>query len=390
MSQDRYTEVTHQSWFSRIGGALKGILFGLLLFVLAFPLLFWNEGRAVKRAKSLTEGSKVVLSVPADSVDPANEGQLIHVSGTATTDAVLTDPVFEVSENALKLKRTVEMYQWKESKETETRTKVGGGEETVTTYSYSKTWSQSHINSENFTKPAGHQNPGSMPYDSTVLTAEEITLGAFTLSPSLAGKISQYEPLPVEADQPLPQPVRDSGQVHNGGYYLGKDPADPQVGDVRIQFQVTRPTPVSVIARQVGSTFEPYRAKAGGEVELLQTGIHSADSMFEQAQQANRVVTWLVRLGGFLLMMFGLNLMTRVFSVLADVIPFFGRIVGAGTRLIAFLLAAVFSLITIAVAWVFYRPLLGILLLTAAGGLIAAVVIKLRSSKVEKASAPLD
>jgi hypothetical protein len=31
MSNDSFTEVTSQSWFSRLGNALKGIIFGLIL-----------------------------------------------------------------------------------------------------------------------------------------------------------------------------------------------------------------------------------------------------------------------------------------------------------------------------------------------------------------------
>ena len=48
---DQFTEVEHVSWFGRIGGAFKGILVGLIMFVAAFPLLFWNEGRSVKNTK---------------------------------------------------------------------------------------------------------------------------------------------------------------------------------------------------------------------------------------------------------------------------------------------------------------------------------------------------
>lgn len=381
MSEDRFTEVTRKSWFSRLGGAIKGIVIGLILFLIAFPLLFWNEGRAVKRAKSLTEGSNIVVSVPANSINPENKGELIHVTGKADTEATLTDPVFGVSANALKLKRTVEMYQWKESTETKTETKVGGGEEKVTTYSYNKTWSDRHIDSEDFSKPAGHQNPRSIPYETTTQIADEITLGAFTLSPSLASKISNFEPLPIEPDGPLPDPIQDKGKVHNAGFYIGEDPANPQIGDVRIQFEVSRPTAVSVIAKQAGSTLKPYETKAGGKVEILQMGTHSADNMFEQAQQSNRVVTWLLRLGGFLLMMIGLSMAFRVFSVIADVVPIFGRIVGAGTWLISFLLAAVLSLATMAIAWIYYRPLLGLLLITVAVVLMITIIIRLKSAK---------
>ena len=101
-------------------------MLGLILFVVAFPLLFWNEGRAVTTYKTLKEGGSIVTSVASGSVDPANAGRLIHVSELADTEATLTDPVFEVSAKALKLRRTAEMYQWKESSSSETTKKLGG------------------------------------------------------------------------------------------------------------------------------------------------------------------------------------------------------------------------------------------------------------------------
>src|SRR5262245_27299457 len=134
MSQNSFTEVTHESWFSRIGGAVKGVVFGGTLFVLSFPFLFWNEGRAVKTYKSLKEGAAAVVSVSADSVNPAQSGKLIHVASKATTDETLKDPVFGVSAPAIRLKRVAEIFQWKEESEKKTDTKLGGGTETTTTY----------------------------------------------------------------------------------------------------------------------------------------------------------------------------------------------------------------------------------------------------------------
>ena len=49
------SETSSQGWLSRLGGAIKGIFVGLIMVIAAFPLLFWNEGRAVKPAKSLDE-----------------------------------------------------------------------------------------------------------------------------------------------------------------------------------------------------------------------------------------------------------------------------------------------------------------------------------------------
>ena len=101
---DSFTEVSSQGWFSRIGGALVGIPIGMLMFLASFVVLFWNEGRAVRTAKSLAEGEKGVVSVVTDKVDPAHENALVHVSGMADTDETIKDPRFPVSAKALRLR----------------------------------------------------------------------------------------------------------------------------------------------------------------------------------------------------------------------------------------------------------------------------------------------
>ena len=381
MSEDSFTEVTNESWFGRIGGAFKGIVIGLILLVIAFPVLFVNEGRAVKRYKTLKEGGGAVVAVSADSVTTENEGNLIHLTGKADTDAMLSDPVFGMSANALKLKRVVEMYQWKETSKSTSKKKIGGGKTTTKTYSYSQVWSGNVIKSANFKKPTGHGNPGSMSYKSTQQVAKDVTLGAFTLSSSLIGMINNFESLPVETDFTLPESLKNKANVHDSGVYIGVDPASPQVGDTRIKFQVANPAEVSVIAKQINNTFEPYSTKAGGKVELLQVGAHSADAMIQKAQENNKMLTWVLRLVGFILMLVGINMIFKPLSILADILPILGTIVEAGTGIIAFLLATILSLITIAIGWIVYRPLLGIILLVVAVGLTMAIKGKLKTPK---------
>lgn len=76
------TETTTESWGSRLGGAFKGILVGLGLFLVAFPVLFTNEGRTVKTRKALEEGEGACLSVESNkTVDPELEGALVHMTG---------------------------------------------------------------------------------------------------------------------------------------------------------------------------------------------------------------------------------------------------------------------------------------------------------------------
>lgn len=66
---DRVSVTTSQSWLSRLAGSIKSVVFGMVLFVVGFPLLFWHEGRAAKMARSLTEGAGIVVSVSSGAVD---------------------------------------------------------------------------------------------------------------------------------------------------------------------------------------------------------------------------------------------------------------------------------------------------------------------------------
>lgn len=390
MSDDSYTEVTSQGWLSRIGGAIKGLFIGLLLFVVAFPVLFWNEGRAVERYKTLEEGGGAVISVSSATVDSANEGKMIHLNGMAVTDDTLLDELFGVSATAIKLKRSVEMYQWTETSNSETKKKLGGGTETVTTYTYSKAWSEQPVISSSFKKPEEHQNPNRMLYSSKQLTAKNVTVGAFRLSPVLIGKLNSYQSLPVSSDENLASELKDKTQLINSTFYIGEDSSAPEIGDYRVSFQSLSPTDVSIIANQISNSFEPYRAKAGGTIELLQEGIFSADAMFQKAQTDNKIMTWILRVVGFVLMFIGLSMFFKPLSVIADVLPILGNIVGIGTGIAAFFITFMLSLITIAIAWVFYRPLLGILLIGVAVGIffLFRMLAKSRSQKNVSAQQP--
>ena len=97
-------------------------------------------------------------------------------------------------------------------------------------------------------------------------------------------------------------------------------------------------------------------------------------------------MTWLFRLAGFLAMYIGLGMVLKPLSVLADVLPILGDIVGIGTSIVSGLIAFVCSLVTIAIAWVLYRPVLGIALLVLAALGVALLVVA-RKAKVAAAPA---
>ena len=384
MGEDNYSEVTSRSWFSRIGGAFKGIVIGFVLMAMAGGLLFWNEGRAVERYKTLKEGGGMVQTVSFDTVDPANEGRLVHVPGRVDTESTLFDHELGVQVQAISLIRDVEMYQWQESSRSETKKQFGGGEETVTTFSYAKEWSKRVANSANFKKPAGHTNPTQMTYDSKTFIADDVHLGAFRLPISLVEKIDNASPLTLGAEVKSPEGTQLKIFRNNDGFYIGVDPNVAHIGDLRVHYRVILPADVTLVARQTGASFEPYKTSTGGSIELLQMGIHTAETMFQQAQQTNTVMTWILRAVGALLMALGVNMILAPLVVLASIVPAIGSFTGAGTKLISMLVSGVFSLITISIAWFFYRPLFGGTLIMIALGIVILLCIKFKKNKPEK------
>jgi len=380
VAADRFTEVTSESWFSRLGGAIKGVLIGLILVVVSFPVLFINEGRAVKTAKSLEEGAAAVVSVSVDAVEGANESKLVHVSGEAKTSGELKDDVFGVSVVGLRLIRDVEMYQWEEDKQSKTKKKLGGGTETTTEYTYEKKWSDRLISSSDFRITEGHSNPTSVPYDQNELVADDVTLGAFDLPKKLVAEVPVSETVNITADQ-LDSSIASELKVSGGKVYRAANPASPAVGDVRVTFRYAKPGPVSVVAAQQGKTFSSYQTKAGRQLFMLEPGIKTAEAMFEARQAANRTLTWILRGVGALVMFIGFAMILSPLSVFADVIPFIGSLVGMGTAIVSGLLAFSLSLITISIAWVFYRPLIGVPLLAVG---IAGMVVLIMSERAAR------
>jgi high-affinity Fe2+/Pb2+ permease len=87
------------------------------------------------------------------------------------------------------------------------------------------------------------------------------------------------------------------------------------------------------------------------------------------------------------MMFFGLLMVASPLSVVLDVLPILGDIASVGTGLIAFVLALVLTLVTIGIAWLAARPVMGVAMLVAAGVVITLGVMagKKRKAKAKAA-----
>jgi hypothetical protein len=80
------------------------------------------------------------------------------------------------------------------------------------------------------------------------------------------------------------------------------------------------------------------------------------------------MLTWILRFVGLLVMTFGLLMVLSPIQKAANFVPFLGDVVGFVLFLACGLISLALSLITIGIAWLAYRPLLG-------GGLLAAALV---------------
>ncbi len=376
---DSFTVVSERGLGSRLGRSIRGVLIGLALFGLAFPLLFWNEGRAVKRHRDLQEGAGAVATVSANEVDPAHEGTLVHMTGTAETEAVLRDAAFGVAVNAIHLRRRSEMYQWVEHEESRTEKQLGGSEKTITTYTYTREWSEDVHDSGSFHEPAGHENPV-FSHPSQAWTADEVRLGAFELHPAMVDSIDGFETVgpPAPAGETGWRLAGDTLYLPAAGSAAG---GEPQVGDQRIRFEAAPATEVSIVALQRGDGFGAWTGSEGSSVLDLSMGVLSAEQMFAALESQNRALTWILRGVGFAMMVIGLSMLFAPLAVAADVVPFIGDLLRFGTLLFATTVSLALSLITIAVGWVAYRPLVGVPLLVMAIAALAGLLWAGRSRR---------
>ncbi len=375
---DRYVEVSRQGWLSRIGNSFMGALLGAVLVLASFWLLWWNEGRAVERADSIAAGASAVALVSAASVDADNEGKLVHFTGELAASGPANDDTFGVSTDGVRLRREVEVYQWKEHVETKTKKNLGGSETKTKTYTYTEEWTDRYIDSGRFEHPKGHHNPAP-DFETKTFDAPDIKVGAFSMPRELVVQYDEFSnTLPASEAQ---APASHRATVDENILYLGEDPSRPVVGDMRVTFTYAKATTVSVLGQQQGDSLGTWRGD-GHELEpRLEVGTLSAEAMFDQLQAENERNTWLLRGLGFLLMFIGFAMILRPLSVVADFIPLIGSIVGFGGAVASFLVAAVLSLGTIAVAWVRFRPLVGVPLLLGTGFLAFVLLRRGRKKK---------
>src|SRR5207253_1325323 len=146
-----FVTIRRTSWLGNIMNSFVGVLLGIILFLVAFPVLWFNEGRT-----NMATVAKASVLVDGASVNEQTEGKQVAVAGTLASDERLGDTPYLAAGAYVQLNRKVEMYAWVEHKSTETHKDVGGSSTTTTTYTYDKQWTSSPDDAQSFEHPQGH------------------------------------------------------------------------------------------------------------------------------------------------------------------------------------------------------------------------------------------
>ena len=381
---DSVSVTSHHSYGSRVGNSFRNIWWWILLVVISIGLLVWNENNYVKEKASLNEWASIIQEASITQIDPSLEWTAVHLYGkTASNADSLQDNAFWIVTDDLKLKRTVEMYQWYEESSEHCTDNLWWSEDCTTTYNYHKKWSDERINSNSFYESNGHSNPSNWAYDSTEQTKSPITLWVYTLSTAFTSQLRNYTTINLsEQNINTPEQYTDSDNFHiqNDYIYIWKSPSDPTVWDLKITFSSVKPWSISIAWKQVWNELTNYTTSNGRSFALLEQWNVTADDMFQRAQQANKEMTWIIRFVGLVLMFLGFSMMLQFLETIAKVVPFLSKVVGAGTGVIALCLTLILWFIVIWLAWIAVRPVIWISCLVVA----AAWIFLLSKSKKNK------
>mmetsp|Transcript_32506 Transcript_32506/g.62732 ORF Transcript_32506/g.62732 Transcript_32506/m.62732 type:complete len:348 (-) Transcript_32506:34-1077(-) len=334
---------------------------------MSFLILWFNEANYVAAQKALgNAGKKAKYVDSASPVEAEKDDELIWLRGrTAGEGPTLTDKHFRVTapEDALKLKRVVEMYQWKETKHIDKREIPMGNNQTrvekTERFSYSKVWSSSVIRSDNF-KDRTHRNPPEIKVGSgEVISKPNLRVGSYKLGPGFAKRIT-----------PTSEISRKYFQYYGDPYPT--TPADFKIGDTRVTHTIARAKEVTILARQGagGELSEWVDKSTGRSVYAFQHGRKSLDEILASQLSTEGWLCVFLRLLGFVLMWMGISMTWEPLVAIVSPIPILAPLIDFARNVGTGLAAAVLSTMTIMVAWLYYRPLVAVTVIAACSAMI--------------------
>ncbi|MBR1550941.1 MAG: TMEM43 family protein [Muribaculaceae bacterium] len=360
---------------------------GVVITVSAIALLAWNESHSFHAHNLFAEAaSKLIIVDDTTTVDPTNEGRLLFMNVWAHIGDDAVDPLYGIGGQYLSVERQVQYYQWHE-KAVVTRARTSHGTRTSsTTYEYHRAWSDKVID------PAKFSGSRARDYDNTPVVQIEplktyshgAKLGPYLMAvelidsmPSLNSDVTgngglRNLRLAVALDstsQGGSIPTHQEGDI----IYYGNDPAKPTVGDVRVKFVYRVPSKVWVLAQAHSDSIRPFVGSENYWLTYSRVNTQQFDPReeIEDETWGFDVLVWVLRVIGWLLMVWGIRWSLGIITSLLAGVPVVGMVATAAASLVSWVLGTVMSVLVIALSFLVIRPVVSLCLL----GVLAIVAL---------------
>lgn len=340
----RKKTTTHSSW---IGDTLKAMSHGLLLLIIAFLVIYWDEGQ-----ENVASVARTAVEIASDvpNTDASLAHQFVSTTGVVDSNASLGDGLFLQPGKFIALQRTVEMYSWMPTQNSDTQN-----------------WTENPVTSHLLKQPINHQNPNKI-LASLIKKISSANIGIYHFN-------LQDVILPTFYQLPLnPQMLSlPAGVMLANPHYLfismnkNSTLEHPRIGDIRISYSVV-PSGIqaTLFGRLVGDNILKCTESGNRFYRLFLGARDHALSVF---QYESGIRLWMFRIAGFLMMWFGLLLLFKPLNYLFS----FFEIMNPLTRLLVgtvnFLVAALLTIATLALSTLVYSFILAIVI-----GLIVMII----------------
>jgi len=246
------------------------------------------------------------------------------------------------------------VYAWEETTSETSETKLGGSEEVTTTYSYEKVWTAHPQKSSGFKIPEGHENVHRT-LKSQSASVKNADIEGYTLRVSSLS-LPSFSDITLTSENIIPS--EEYSLASPGFLYAGSGTLqNPQIGDVRISYTgLAYPLERATVFGKINTeskTIDAYYGKKDKKFyRLFESGREGA---LETLRFEHKLLTWGLRLVGFVLMWAGMMMILAPISVFLDVVPIFGTISRSALGFMTGIIAFVLSLITILVSMIVHN-----------------------------------
>lgn len=319
--------MAEKNFGDKLVGSIGWLLVGIILFLGSF----WLLQKSIVRTDYSLVADKAIVASGSES-----DSEFVYATGEFNSQEVLGDDLYLNEDDYLVAERTVQMFAWTESVET--------NDDDVKFYSYETKWVEDVPNSSEFEEQRYHENPekalrnlretvNTASVDTYLVDLERLKLPLLEPLRLNEDNVTLYNYEEIKADE-------DYDYIFDGyGTF-----EEPEIGDLRIRYSVLKPdSKVTIFGRLDNNELVAHHGDA--EKDLYRVFDGTVEDAKSQLKGEYKTAETMGEIGVMILMWISLLLILKPLTVSLELIPFIGKF-GKGalvliTAILAFLITKI-------------------------------------------------